>query len=93
MFGSRARGQAHARSDYDIAVQFQGGASDPWGMPAKLQSDLLAQLPLDDCDLNVVDIRGSSKALRLEILSAFVGLKGSVDDIRRVLASDRLESQ
>jgi len=89
LFGSRAQGKVHARSDYDLAVIYDPKAQfEVWGAEAHLRNVLLPILDLDDIDVDIVDLSKANEALRQSILDGYLVLKGSDEKIRRVLKSN-----
>lgn len=72
LYGSRARGDHHEHSDYDLAVAFTDWESDP--LERRLRPELLAEqwrteLTLPEGKLGVVDIAIAPIPLGLAILA------------------------
>ena len=55
LFGSRATGVADARSDVDIAVEFESPVDDPGRQLLAVLADLSVALDRNDIDLSLVD--------------------------------------
>lgn len=55
LFGSAATGGTHARSDVDIAVEFEDAVEDPADAVLPLLADLASALGRNDVDLSLVD--------------------------------------
>lgn len=73
LYGSRAKGEAHANSDYDFAVAFKTFLKDP--VEKRLRPECLAldwqrALGLHDFQLSVVDINQAPIPLAWEIIRA-----------------------
>ncbi|QLH81116.1 type VII toxin-antitoxin system MntA family adenylyltransferase antitoxin [Halosimplex pelagicum] len=92
LFGSHATGRAHARSDLDIAVEFEGvEPGDPEYNETflGLSADLSRLLETDDIDL--VDIRSLSPSLARSVFDTgvlLVGTEKRVETLRGTLLSD-----
>ena len=85
VFGSRARGEAHDRSDIDVAVAFEDtDPGEPGHMDARLAlgSDLALALGTDAVD--VVDLRSAPPSLVRAVFRDGDRLAGSKDDARRL---------
>lgn len=81
LFGSQATGETHARSDIDIAVEFDDvrpGDSDYNETFLKLSADLSEALGTDDVDL--VDLRTAPPELVASVFDRGVLLAGDPDD-------------
>jgi predicted nucleotidyltransferase len=88
LFGSRARGDAHDRSDVDVAVTFDEdapGAPDRLEARLALGADLALALGTDDVD--VIDLRAASPSLVRAVLRDGERLVGTKADVRRLRAS------
>jgi len=92
LFGSRATDRAHARSDIDIAVEFEGiepGDSEYNETFLGLSADLSELLETDDLDL--VDIHSLSPSFVRSVFDTGVLLLGTerrVETLRTALVSD-----
>ncbi len=85
MFGSHAANTDHARSDYDIAIWLDShteGLNDPF---FQLYADLPILLGIQDCDLDLVDLRRASKLLKKNIAENHLVIEGTADEILRIL--------
>lgn len=90
LFGSRAAGSATARSDYDLAVYATG--EYPWGIQSAVWDTLTRRCGVEDCDLDVVDLRRAGAALLGSVAEAYVMLKGEKDGFSRLLAQLRRQN-
>ncbi len=90
LFGSFARGEAHDRSDIDVAVVFENGAS---GLPTKLAlgADLALALGTDDVD--VVDLESAPPSLIRTIFREGDRLIGNTTDERRFRNNVRMGTE
>ncbi len=86
LFGSRAKENYHKRSDYDFAVLVNSDAYDDWGIITKVWTDIGKNLKLDEVDYDVVDLSTVTNEMKSSILSGYKIIKGSQDDISRVLS-------
>ncbi|WP_436929300.1 type VII toxin-antitoxin system MntA family adenylyltransferase antitoxin [Halosimplex halobium] len=92
LFGSHVTGRAHARSDVDIAVEFEDIEPGDTAYNETffgLSADLSGLLGTDDVDL--VDIRSLSPSLARSVFDTGVLLVGSeerVETLRATLVSD-----
>lgn len=85
LFGSRARGDAHERSDVDVAVAFDGlEPGEPGYNDALfgLGADLATALGTDDVD--VVDLRRASPGLVRTVVDQGELLVGTGRDLREL---------
>lgn len=85
LFGSRARGDADASSDVDVAVVFEDvgtGGSVKWDGRLRLGTNLALALETDDVD--VVDLRSASPALVRAVFRDGERLVGTERDARRL---------
>lgn len=85
LFGSRARGESHDRSDIDVAVVFADtGPGEPGHVDAHLAlgADLALALGTDDVD--VVDLRSASRSLVRAVFRDGDRLVGSEADAARL---------
>lgn len=85
LFGSRASGDFHVRSDYDFALKFDQMYQYDFGFIAQTYKDIALQLKLQDEDLDIVDLEKLDKLLKDEILSTHILLKGEEDELSRLL--------
>lgn len=85
LFGSHARGEAHDRSDVDVAVAFADSApGDPGHVDARLAlgADLALALATDDID--VVDLQSAPTPLVRAVFRDGDRLVGSDEEARRL---------
>ncbi len=85
LFGSRATKTHHDRSDYDFAVLARDEKNEPWGVVSKIWSDIGMFLKLDEVDYDVVDLSNATPEMKRSIKKGYKILKGSEDDISRIL--------
>ena len=85
LFGSRAMGQAHEKSDYDFALVLKNDPQERWGMEAKAWSAIHDLFGLDDCDYDIINFERASDALIQSIKEGYIILKGSANDISKLL--------
>lgn len=95
LYGSRARGDYHPESDFDLAVAFTGWITDP--LERRLRPELLAQewqhaLGLRDAMLSVVDLAIAPIPLGWSILSQGV-LLADLDREARMRQESRILSR
>ncbi|WP_457597020.1 type VII toxin-antitoxin system MntA family adenylyltransferase antitoxin [Hydrogenimonas sp.] len=83
LFGSRAKGNPHPFSDYDFAVLMDG---DAWER-GEVWVELANLLEIGDEQIDLVDLSKATKGLKEEIASAHILLKGTEDELSRVLAT------
>ena len=86
LFGSRALGTHHDRSDYDFAVYYEDTESEGWGMLSKVWVDIGEVFKLDEVDYDVIDLSTVTPEMKQSISKGYIVLKGSEDDILRVLS-------
>jgi predicted nucleotidyltransferase len=89
LFGSRARGTASAKSDYDLAILFMGQSADPWGHIAVMYSEITSKLNIPEQDIDLVDLARADAAVLSGIQEGYQILKGSRDEIQRILRQDQ----
>ncbi len=89
LFGSRATDEFSPKSDYDIAVLTERDIDTPWGVSAKLWSDLPQALDLPEWDLDIIDLKDTSKAMLNSIEKSYILLKGDESELQRVFNGDR----
>ena len=85
LFGSRASGKTHARSDYDFALDMEKIPDQTWGMQAKAWMDLCNVLGLKEYDIDVIDLASADTFLKQSIEQDYILLKGNKSDISRLL--------
>ncbi len=88
LFGSRAGNRVSPRSDYDIAVWMDcpvGGLEDPF---YTLYADLPVLMNIQECDLDLVDLRKADAFLKRSIKDSYKIIKGNKDEISRILAEN-----
>ncbi|MCD6172454.1 MAG: nucleotidyltransferase domain-containing protein [Sulfurimonas sp.] len=86
LFGSRALGTFHERSDYDFAVLLKNNKADAWGKMSKVWVDIGYNFKLDEVDYDVIDLSTVTQEMRHSINNGYIVLKGDKDDISRILA-------
>ena len=86
LFGSRALGTSHERSDYDFAVLLKSDKADAWGKMSKVWVDIGYNFKLDEVDYDVIDLLTVTKEMKHSISNGYIILKGDKDDISRILA-------
>lgn len=85
LFGSRARGETHDRSDVDVAVVFTDTApGDADHLTARLALGADLALALDTDAVDVVDLRSASSGLVRAVFRDGDRLVGSDEDARRL---------
>lgn len=85
LFGSRALGRSHERSDYDFALLFEDDPEEAWGMLAKAWGDIGSEFGLDEIDYDLIDLSHATDEMKSSIKKGYMVLKGDEDDISRVL--------
>ena len=85
LFGSRALGRQHHKSDYDFALLMSEDTDAPWGVKSKAYIVLEELLKLDDCDIDIVDLNHMDGVIKDSIKEGFIILKGDEDEISRLL--------
>lgn len=85
LFGSRASGHAHSKSDYDFALEMEELCDEHWGMQAKAWMDVCDLLGLKEFDVDVVDLRFADSYLKCSIAQNYILIKGVENDIPRLL--------
>ncbi len=85
LFGSRADGSFHEKSDYDFALLMNKCGDEPWGVKAKAYSVLVELLGLDDCDIDIVDLDGIDDVIKDSIKEKYIILKGDKSEVSRLL--------
>ena len=93
LFGSRAINKATPKSDYDFAILTHSNIKAPWGIEAKLWSDIPDILNLSECDLDIINLSNASNAILNSIKKGYIILKGSEDELQRVFNSNSKNSQ
>ena len=90
LFGSRAIGEQHERSDYDFAVLVRDDAvdDDGWGIYSKVWADIGKELGLDEVDYDVIDLSKATPEMLFSIKKGYIILKGEKDDISRILGEN-----
>jgi len=84
LFGSRATNSFNSKSDYDIAVLTEANINTPWGIEAKLWSDLPQVLDLAEYDLDIINLENASDAMIKSIQKGYIILKGEESELQRV---------
>lgn len=85
LFGSRASGQIHPKSDYDFAFEMQKLPEEHWGMQARAWMDVCAIFGVKEYDVDIVDLATADKYLKRAIAHNHILLKGDINDIPRLL--------
>lgn len=85
LFGSRATGTFHDRSDYDFAVLYKKDEDQVWGVLSKVWVDIGAATKLNEVDYDVIDLSTMTSEMKQSIKKGYKILKGSQDDISRIL--------
>lgn len=85
LFGSRANGTFHEKSDYDFAIYSSHVLDLSWGMMAKVWDDFSDTLPLHECDYDIVDISSADENMLHSIKEKYIILKGNKNEIERLL--------
>ncbi len=85
LFGSRALGTHHDRSDYDFAVYYENEETKGWGILSKVWVDVGEAFKLDEVDYDVIDLSVMTFEMKQSIVKGYKVLKGSEDDISRIL--------
>ena len=85
LFGSRAKGKTHPRSDYDFALLMKEDADVGWGSKARAYNAIEEVTGLGDGDIDIVDLAHLNRAIKHTIKEAYIVIKGSADAIARVL--------
>ena len=85
LFGSRAVGSFHDRSDYDFAVLSRDEESEAWGIISKVWVDIGSVFALDEVDYDVIDLSRLTPQMKTSIKNGYKIVKGSQDDISRIL--------
>ena len=85
LFGSRAVGSEHPKSDYDFALIFKKGDDYRWGAKAQAYRVLQELLDLDDCDIDIVDLNSVDSLIFDSIKEGYVILKGDENEVSRIL--------
>ena len=85
LFGSRADGSYHDRSDYDFAFLMEKTGDETWGVKAKAYNIVYEMLGLDDCDVDIVDLDDMDKVVKESIRECYILLKGDADEVSRIL--------
>lgn len=81
LFGSRALGKAHSKSDYDFALVMEDDGNAPWGLKAKAYNTIEDILKLDACDIDIVDLETADSVVLQSIEEGYIVLKGDKNDI------------
>jgi predicted nucleotidyltransferase len=85
LFGSRASGQTHPQSDYDLAFEMEELPEESWGMQAKAWMDVCDVLRVKEYDVDVVDLATADPYLKRAIAQNHILLKGDENDVSRLL--------
>lgn len=85
LFGSRAIGTFHERSDYDFAVLLKRDKVNAWGEMSRIWVDIGHNFKLDEVDYDIIDLSTATQEMKNSINNGYIILKGNQDDISRVL--------
>ncbi|MGZ8548334.1 MAG: nucleotidyltransferase domain-containing protein [Sulfuricurvum sp.] len=85
LFGSRASGRAHSKSDYDFALDMESLPEETWGMQAKAWMDVCDVLGLREYDIDVVDLARADALIKHSVAENYILLKGDENDVSRLL--------
>jgi len=88
LFGSRATGKSHSRSDYDFAVLLDHVPQESWGILSKVWSDLTEQLGLGDEDMDIADLERADNVLLQSISEGYIILKGDPNGVQCLLGKN-----
>jgi len=86
LFGSRAVGSYHDRSDYDFAFFMDKSYNTGWGIKAEAWVAVEEVLGLDDCDFDIVDLEKADEVIKHSIKEGYIILKGDKDEASRILS-------
>nr|WP_299246355.1 nucleotidyltransferase domain-containing protein [uncultured Halomonas sp.] len=82
LIGSRATGRATSRSDWDIAIQWQGMPGDPldaFGRNETLRRELAKALAVSEDRVDIVDLHRAGLAIRAAVAEEGIPLYGEDD--------------
>lgn len=85
LFGSRASGKTHSKSDYDFALEMEKLPDEIWGMQAKAWMDVCDVLGLKEYDIDVIDLASADSLLKHSVAENYILLKGDENDVPRLL--------
>lgn len=85
LFGSRASGKTHSKSDYDFAFEMEKLPDENWGMQAKAWMDVCDLFGLKEYDIDVIDLASADALLKHSVAQNYILLKGDESDIYRLL--------
>jgi predicted nucleotidyltransferase len=85
LFGSRASGKTHPRSDYDLALEMEKLPEERWGMQAKAWMDVCDVLGIKEYDVDIIDLSSADPYLKRAIAENYILLKGDKNDVSRLL--------
>ncbi len=85
LFGSRAVGNFHERSDYDFAIYAKKEKENPWGLFSKIWFEIGSCFKLNEIDYDVINLDEATDTMKKSIQKGYIILKGSEDDISRIL--------
>jgi len=86
LFGSRASGKMHPKSDYDFALDMKKLPEETWGMQAKAWMDVCDVLGLREYDIDVVDLAYADALLKHSVAENYILLKGDENDVSKLLS-------
>lgn len=92
LFGSRALGTNHDKSDYDFVVFSDQELNNPWGDSAKFWDDFSSILPLHECDYDIIDLSNATPLMKKSIQEGYIILKGDQNEIQRLLDENKTNS-
>lgn len=85
LFGSRTSGKYGERSDYDFAFLMEELPDESWGMLARAHADIYSAFGLKECDYDIIDLSSLNPSLSHTIYEKHILLKGSQDELSKVL--------
>jgi predicted nucleotidyltransferase len=88
LFGSRARGEVHEASDYDLAVLGDASLDRGWGIAAELWNRIGEVCGLNEWEMDLVDLSRASPTIKRSIAENFILLKGDERGFRKLLGED-----
>lgn len=88
LFGSRIDGTYNEKSDYDFAVYTSKDITNPWGELAHIWNDFSKILDLHECDYDIINLKDASVNIKNSIKEGYVLLKGTEDELQRLLSSN-----
>lgn len=84
LFGSRANGTYHIKSDYDFAVLTNDNIDSIWGNISEVWNDIGDILDLPEYDYDIVDLNNANKNIINSIKNNYILLKGDKNELQRL---------